>query len=236
MAFLGRVLCVWPHADDGTFNASGTLAEAIRDGSEVVSVIISDSAGGGAAAKTREAEERGASKLVGIEDVRFLGYPDGKLHLDRYRTLIIRELADIIAEFKPDTIITYDEDGGLTGHQDHCDTGAYVMQTLKLVGHPVVVLKVAITGPWLRHVMPPLRDLANAIWRAGTLHAIADDELYIDNRLSGEELEAKLQAVWVHDSQIKKLVRKLEKAGGEDLLIRYWFSREAFTAYHFFVS
>lgn len=232
MAFLGRVLGIWPHADDGTFNAAHTLAEAIRDGSEVTSVIISDSAGGGASAQIREGEERSSCKLIGFEDknVRFLGYPDGKLHQERFRAQIIRELADIIVEVKPDTIITYDENGGLTGHQDHIDTGNYVREAIKLAHHNVLVLKVAITGPWLAHEMPPLRDLAQAIWHDKELQAVPDEDLYIDTEVSGEDLEAKLQAIWAHESQIKPLLRKVADAGGEDLLIRYWFSREAFTA------
>ena len=80
------VLVVTAHPDDVDFGAAGTVATWTAAGIEVAYCICTSGDAGGfdatprhEMAALREAEQRAAAKEVGVSDVRFLGYPDGRL-------------------------------------------------------------------------------------------------------------------------------------------------------------
>src|ERR1700675_3305689 len=85
-----RVLSIHAHPDDQEFTVAGTLAKWARAGSTVVSAFVTSGNAGSngcrrrgrrreARAPTREAEERGACRVLGVADVVFLRYEDGML-------------------------------------------------------------------------------------------------------------------------------------------------------------
>jgi LmbE family N-acetylglucosaminyl deacetylase len=83
---VARVLVVTAHPDDVDFGAAGTVAAWTQAGVEVAYCIVTSGDAGGyddtpreRMAPLREAEQRAAAKEVGVSDVRFLGYPDGRL-------------------------------------------------------------------------------------------------------------------------------------------------------------
>jgi LmbE family N-acetylglucosaminyl deacetylase len=105
-----RVLVVTAHPDDVDFGAAGTVATWTADGIEVAYCICTSGDAGGfdatprdAMGPLREAEQRAAAKEVGVSDVRFLGYPDGRLtaSLD-----LRRDISREIRLFRPDRVVT----------------------------------------------------------------------------------------------------------------------------------
>jgi LmbE family N-acetylglucosaminyl deacetylase len=81
-----RVLVVTAHPDDVDFGAAGTVATWTAAGLEVVYCVCTSGDAGGFDATPRhemgplrEAEQRAAAKELGVSDVRFLGYADGRL-------------------------------------------------------------------------------------------------------------------------------------------------------------
>jgi LmbE family N-acetylglucosaminyl deacetylase len=64
----------------------------------------------------REAELRAASAELGVQRVQVLSYPDGAL--THHRPALGVEIADIMRQFDPDTVVTFGADGGY-GHPDH---------------------------------------------------------------------------------------------------------------------
>ena len=84
---LRRVLVVTAHPDDVDFGAAGTVARWTDDGVEVSYCIVTDGDAGGfdptvprdEIAGIRRAEQTDAAKLVGVTDLVFLGYPDGRV-------------------------------------------------------------------------------------------------------------------------------------------------------------
>jgi LmbE family N-acetylglucosaminyl deacetylase len=83
---VARVLVVTAHPDDVDFAAAGTVAAWTQAGVEVAYCIVTSGDAGGyddtprdRMAPLREAEQRAAAKEVGVNDVHFLGYPDGRL-------------------------------------------------------------------------------------------------------------------------------------------------------------
>ena len=132
------ILAVFAHPDDEAFSVGGTLAHYAQKG---VKVVLACATRGEAGKITdpsmtitdlgqhREAELKRATAVLGIPDPVFLDYHDsGRYERTRYddpvalmnvnpfaAELKIREL---IAEVKPDILITFDPHGGY-GHIDH---------------------------------------------------------------------------------------------------------------------
>src|SRR5476649_2114968 len=82
-----RILVVTAHPDDVDFGVAGSVATWVKSGIEVVYCIVTDGDAGGSdrsisrprMAAVRRDEQRAAAAEVGVTDVTFLGYPDGRL-------------------------------------------------------------------------------------------------------------------------------------------------------------
>lgn len=129
-----RVLVIVAHADDIEFGAAGTVARWADCGTSVTYCIVTDNSSGSnapdadltALVETRRAEQLAAAAVVGVKDVRFLGYKDGTLQ----PTLELRrDLTRLIREIRPQIVLTMDptavfyEEVGYINHPDHRATG-----------------------------------------------------------------------------------------------------------------
>jgi len=82
-----RILVVAAHPDDVDFGVAGSVASWVKAGIEVSYCIVTDGDAGGSdrsisrpdMAVLRREEQRAAAAEVGVSDVAFLGYPDGRL-------------------------------------------------------------------------------------------------------------------------------------------------------------
>src|ERR1700691_2776711 len=82
-----RILVVTAHPDDVDFGAAGSVAVWTSGGIEVAHCIVTAGQGGGSArsvsrvdmAAIRRREQRKAAQEVGVTEVTFLGYADGRL-------------------------------------------------------------------------------------------------------------------------------------------------------------
>jgi LmbE family N-acetylglucosaminyl deacetylase len=133
-----RVLVVTAHPDDVDFGAAGTVASWTRAGVEVAYCIATSGDAGGfddtprhEMGPLREAEQRAAAKEVGVTDVRFLGYPDGRLEL----TLDLRrDISRVIRQVRPQRVLTssperwYDRIGA--SHPDHMTVGESTLRAV----------------------------------------------------------------------------------------------------------
>jgi LmbE family N-acetylglucosaminyl deacetylase len=108
-----RALFIYAHPDDIEFSVAGTAALWAAHGCAIAYVVITDGNIGThdpdmtAAQLTalRHAEQRASADLVGVHDVRFLGYPDGMLQ----PTLELRrDLVREIRRFRPNVVVTGD--------------------------------------------------------------------------------------------------------------------------------
>jgi LmbE family N-acetylglucosaminyl deacetylase len=82
-----RVLVVAAHPDDVDFGVAGSVAAWVKAGIEVAYCVVTDGDAGGSDRSVsrqdivhiRRDEQRAAAAEVGVTDVVFLGYPDGRL-------------------------------------------------------------------------------------------------------------------------------------------------------------
>src|SRR4051794_28383819 len=82
-----RVLVIVAHPDDIDFALAGTVATWTEAGVSVAYCIVTDGDAGGfdpgvprsEIGGIRRAEQRAAGAAVGVSEIEFLGYPDGRL-------------------------------------------------------------------------------------------------------------------------------------------------------------
>ena len=124
-----RVMVIMAHPDDPEFSCAGTIARWSKAGAKISYVLCTSGDVGIAkpgmtrqeAATIRESEQREACRVTGVEEVIFLGEPDGMLipTLD-LRKRLVRE----IRRFRPEVVITGDPTRVWSGdsyinHPDH---------------------------------------------------------------------------------------------------------------------
>jgi LmbE family N-acetylglucosaminyl deacetylase len=128
-----RVLVVTAHPDDVDFSAAGSIASWTDAGIDVSYCICTSGEAGGsdrsisriAMADLREAEQLVAANVVGVNDVTFLRYPDGRLE----PTLELRrDISRVIRRFCPQRVVTQSADRTsrhvYADHPDHLAAGA----------------------------------------------------------------------------------------------------------------
>lgn len=127
------ILVVAAHPDDIEFGIAGTVARWTSEGHRVVYCLVTDGSAGSnqpdadlhALVAVRRTEQLEAAALVGVSDVRFLGYADGTLQ----PTLELRrELARLIREVRPFRVVCQDPSTYFFGnfyinHPDHRAAG-----------------------------------------------------------------------------------------------------------------
>src|SRR5205809_6309387 len=134
-----RILVINAHPDDVDFSAAGTIALWTDAGIEVTYCIVTDGDAGGhdesvprpEMAQLRRAEQTAAAKHVGVHDLRFLGYPDGRVEA----TLALRrDLARVIRQVRPDRLLCPSPERHYArigvGHPDHRAVGSAALDAV----------------------------------------------------------------------------------------------------------
>jgi len=197
-----RALVVFAHPDDAEFLCGGTIALWTEGGTEVDYVCATDGSAGwngpdrgrDEIASTRADELRAAADVLGVKEVRFLGFVDGSLqaNLD-LRRAVTRE----VRRSRPDVIVAPDPSMLWSGrsyinHPDH-----------RAVGEAVLAV-VACDAP-TRPQFPELLDeglepfKVNGLWLS-TEHREADTKIDI-----GATIDRKVEALRAHASQIANM-------------------------------
>ncbi|HEX6506691.1 MAG TPA: PIG-L deacetylase family protein [Chloroflexota bacterium] len=135
-----RILMVVPHPDDAELSCAASVARWVREGDTAILVVATDGARGGkyqgavqdTVVETRRAEQRQAAAVVGFEEVRFLGFPDGELDdgPDLRGALVeqIRQLRpDVALILDPLTVIYRNS---YVNHRDHRMLGMAMLDAL----------------------------------------------------------------------------------------------------------
>jgi LmbE family N-acetylglucosaminyl deacetylase len=127
-----RILVVTAHPDDVDFGFAGSVAQFTDAGIEVTYCIVTDGDAGGAETglpreemgPRRHEEQAAAAALVGVHDLRWLGYPDGRVEA----TLDLRrDISRVIRDVRPQRVMTQSPERNwdriYAGHPDHLATG-----------------------------------------------------------------------------------------------------------------
>jgi LmbE family N-acetylglucosaminyl deacetylase len=129
-----RALIIVAHPDDIDFGMAGTAAALSRAGAVVSYCLVTsgeagppDDAPRDQLRQQRETEQRSAAAVVGVREVRFLRYPDGRVEAN---LALRRDLARVIRDVKPDLVISQSGDRVWDrmyfSHPDHLAVGESV--------------------------------------------------------------------------------------------------------------
>ena len=134
-----RILVINAHPDDVDFSAAATIALWTDAGIEVIYCIVTDGDAGGhdesvpraEVPALRRAEQTAAAKQVGVHDLRFLGYPDGRVEA----TLALRkDLARVIRQVRPDRLLCPSPERNYArlpaNHPDHRAVGSSALDAV----------------------------------------------------------------------------------------------------------
>ncbi|MGZ8765620.1 MAG: PIG-L deacetylase family protein [Acidimicrobiia bacterium] len=206
-----RLLVVTAHPDDVDFGTSGSVATWVAAGIEVTYCIVTDGDAGGddrsmprtEMARIRRAEQTAAALVVGVTDLRFLGYPDGRLVADLG---LRKDLARVIRQVRPQRVVTQSPDRMWSriyaSHPDHLAAGeATVSAVYPDARNPFAhreLLDAEDLEPW---TVPQL-------WLMGR----EDADVFVDTT---DAIDKKIAALRSHASQMKD-------PEGIDVLMRGW--------------
>lgn len=127
-----RVLVVVAHPDDCDFGCAATTARWTDAGVSVSYCIITDGAAGGSdlsvsradMAAIRRREQTAAAAAVGVTEIRFLDYPDGRLAAT---IELRRDLSRVIRQLRPDRVLSQSPTRNFqrifASHPDHLAAG-----------------------------------------------------------------------------------------------------------------
>ncbi len=127
------------HPDDVDFGVAGTVAGWTDAGLEVSYCIVTNGDAGGSdlsvsradMAVIRQAEQTAAAKQVGVHDLHFLGYPDGRVE----PTIgLRRDLARVIRLLRPDRVVCQSPERNYlrmgVSHPDHRAVGTAALDAV----------------------------------------------------------------------------------------------------------
>ena len=197
-----RVLSFGTHPDDIEIGCGGTELKLIKQGYQVTHVFVTSGESGSQALSreelraTREREAVAAAAMMGISDVRFMGFEDG---LTEYTRSMKLEVVDVIRSIRPEIIFTHSPQDNFPQHQ----------VVSKLVHNAII----HASGPWYQETKEKPWDtpvvLGYEVWFPMNKWQTAVDIT--------DTIEFKLKALACHQSQIED-VKYDEAFGG---LARY---------------
>ncbi|OCA82326.1 bacillithiol biosynthesis deacetylase BshB2 [Bacillus sp. FJAT-27225] len=214
-----HVLVVFPHPDDEAFGVSGTIASHVKMGTPVTYACLTlGEMGrnmGNPPFATRESlpsirrkELQEAARVLGIEDLRMLGYRDKTVEFEDEAKLAAN-IASIIEETNPSLIITFYP--GYSVHPDHDATGRAVVRAVS--GLP-------------KEKRPKLHCVAfsnNCVEELGEADIVHDITPVVDKKLA---------AIKAHISQTSWTIKDMEeKLKNQDPQMMVWVNNERFWTY-----
>lgn len=214
-----HVLVVFPHPDDEAFGTSGTIAAHIERGTPVTYACLTLGEMGRnmgnppfcnreTLPKIRKQELENAAKVLGIQDLRMLGYRDKTIEFEEEEKLV-NHLYSIITEIRPSLIISFYP--GYAVHPDHNATGEAVIKAVKKLPN---------------EERPKLHLVAfskNCVDELGEPDVVFDVKPYI---------QKKLDAIRAHQSQTQWMIKDIEeKYNHNDPDMVEWLQKERFWTY-----
>jgi LmbE family N-acetylglucosaminyl deacetylase len=177
-----RALAVVAHPDDLEFGSAGAIARWTGQGKTIVYCLLTSGEAGidgmhpDETRVVREAEQRESAAIVGVEQVAFLGQPDGVLE---YGVALRRVIAREVRRHRPDVVLTNNfratwDGATLLNQPDHMVTGQATLDAVRDAANRWVFTDLADEGlePW---------SGVRQVWAAGSpdsKHAVDVTDTY----------------------------------------------------------
>ncbi|WP_040780446.1 PIG-L deacetylase family protein [Nocardia pneumoniae] len=150
-----RGLVIVAHPDDIEYGAAAAVARWTRQGKDIRYVLVTSGEAGIAgvqpavAGPLREAEEIAAAEVVGVREVEFLGYPDGRV---QESLELRRDLATAIRMHQPEMVVLFNFGDtwapGYPNSADHRAVGRAALDAISDAGNEWIFPEIAEWKPW----------------------------------------------------------------------------------------
>jgi LmbE family N-acetylglucosaminyl deacetylase len=218
---LGSILGVFAHPDDEAYLAGALMAVAVDAGRRVVCVTATRGELGFPDDDPRSIDERKALRtaemeaclaVLGVEEHRWLDYPDAgcaDVPIDEP----VARLRAIVDEVRPDTVLTFGPDGG-TFHDDHITVGQWTTLACRAASWQPRLLYSTNTPEWIER-------FTAAVAMDGVMMSDAEpaftspEDLAVCFVADDAIAERKASALRKQASQVEALVRQ----AGEDVFL-----------------
>jgi len=198
------------HPDDIDFGSGGSVATWTGEGHEVSYCLVTDGDAGGFdegisrpdMAVLRRKEQTAAAAILGVTDLHFLGWPDGRIYVTHE---LRRDLSRVIRTVRPDRVVTSSPTRNLRSmygsHPDHTAVGEATMCAVypdarNPFAHPELLADEGLA--------------AHTVGELWITHMGEGADHYIDTT---DAYERKVEALRAHESQTAHM---------EDLRGRMW--------------
>lgn len=210
---LGTILGVFAHPDDEAYSAGGLMAEAVDAGRRVVCVTATRGEQGFPETDRRSPAERAALRegelaqcltTLGVTEHHWLDYRDGEG--DRVDvTKAVAAVADLIADVRPDTVLTFGPDG-MTGHVDHVAVSRWTTLAFRRAAPASArLLYMTQTQQWNERFFGAVDPSRVMMVEGMTMPAVDAADLAISFTLDDELADRKVAALRCQASQVETL-------------------------------
>lgn len=194
-----NILVILAHPDDPEFFCGATTARWVRAGHHISYCVITCgdkgtkdlTLGPDELCVIRQREQRAAARVLGVDKIKFLNYPDGYLVPD---LKLRKDITRVIRTVRPDVLVTCDPQtlftamGGLN-HPDHRAAGQATLDAV----FPAARDHLNFIELWTEEKLEPHN--VREVWVCGTLQP----DVTLDVT---DTWEIKINALFEHKSQI----------------------------------
>jgi LmbE family N-acetylglucosaminyl deacetylase len=241
-----RALVFSPHPDDESLGCGGTILKKKKAGATVKLVHVSD--GGGSTTliprdqltAMRKQESRNAGRVLGVDDIYFLDFPDG--HLGENIPAAIERVSEILRQESPEEIFVPYIREPMKQAADHVAVTNIVLAALRRQPKPVTVWEYPVWfwlhWPWVGFSQntPPLKSkhiLKNSLLAQFGARAFLDLRHKVN---IADVLQQKRAAIAEHKSQTEKLIDDpswvtLDRLSNGELMDCFYQESEFFRCY-----
>jgi LmbE family N-acetylglucosaminyl deacetylase len=207
-----RVMVVTAHPDDSEFGAGGTVAKLTREGKTVTYCVVTNGDKGSSdrsmtperLVTIREEEQRNAARVLGVDTVDFLGFPDCELENTRESRMAVTAA---IRRHRPDLIICQNPNRTKNfgaSHRDHREAGGIVLDCV----YPLARDHMAFPELLAQGLEPHKIKEVHIMWWA-------EPEIVVDTT---DTIDLKIKALQCHVSQMKDMAgmeKRVRERGAE---------------------
>ena len=194
-----RILIVVAHPDDLDFGCAGSTATWTDEGHDVVYCLVTDGQAGGfdesmsrdEMARIRRKEQTAAASVVGVTELHFLGFSDGRVEAN----LDLRKaISRTIRQTTPDRVVTQSPQRDLNriypSHPDHLAVGEATLCAVYPDARNPFAFPELLSDEGLRpHAVPE-------VWIMGGPQA----DTHVDITVT---IDRKIEALLCHESQMQ---------------------------------
>ena len=224
------LMAVHAHPDDEVLGTGGLLARAAEEGIRTVLVTCTNGEAGddehgrkptdpghdaAGVARVRLSELRESAALLGIGHVELLGHRDSGMqgwdtnrHPEAFANVPVERaagrLAELMERYRPQVVVTYDENGGY-GHPDHIQAHRVAVAATEATGIPDKLYYTAIPRSGVARLMEVLKAGGADLGDVGDVD-LPDDFGVPDEAITSvvdvsAYVERKVKALEAHASQ-----------------------------------